>query len=79
MATARKSAARKRGAAKKGGRARPRRPAKPKCPNDARKVCKAFNEWANDMYKWAQEVTDLLWPPTNPGPTNPPPKPPFAM
>jgi hypothetical protein len=73
-----KKTARKKGVARKGG--------KPggsamgnKCPNDARKVCKAFNKWANEMYLWADEVTKKLWPPGNPGPTNPPPKPPFDM
>ena len=78
MATRRKNAARKRGTAKRGRRSSG--PAsRRRCPDDAREVCRAFNRWARKMYLWANEVTNKIWPQGNPGPVNPPPKPPFAM
>ena len=80
MATGRKAAAKKRGAAKKGRSQSQGETLGKKCPDDARKVCRAFNQWAKAMYDWAQEITLKVYGPGgNPGPVNPPPKPPFDM
>ncbi len=47
------------------------------CPKNPNEMCEALNVWAEDLYKWAQDVTKAIWPPPGPGTGNPPPPPPF--